>query len=164
MVEEEAEQFQVIRSEVATQEEVAAQATVEVLHQGAGTDHFASQLFQDRAEVIEATAELLAQGGFLLPALRPALIEGLEIKQLARDRDVDLELRGDGLEIAVELRREVEQVVALLLQHVSDRLDAVRAQRFAGAQLGDDEVEQLHTLGMFGAGDAEYVVLEPACQ
>ena len=49
----------------------------------------------------------------------------------------DLELRGQGGDLAIEDFGEGQQVVALVLQHASDRADPVGAQQLAGAEFLD---------------------------
>ena len=56
-----------------------------------------------------------------------------------------MELDGQGRQVLVELGREGQQIVALVGQRADDRADAMRAERLARPQFGDDEVDTIRT-------------------
>ena len=64
-------------------------------------------------------------------------------------------------QLGVELAREGEQVVTLVLQRDAHRADAPRFLRLAGGELGDEEVEQLTPGCQVRAGESQHVVAQP---
>ena len=83
VVEKELEQGQIVRSQMAAQEEVAAQPAVEVLDDGTGADGQSGQFGQRGVNGKEAAAELAAQLDLARPARRILQIEGLGVEDFA---------------------------------------------------------------------------------
>src|SRR5947209_1992748 len=98
------------------------------------------------AEIMEAVAELLAQGCLLVPTQGLAWALGLQVQQFADGSEGDLKLLGQGSQVAVELSSESQDLLAVVGQELTDRLESVWAEVLAGLQFGDDEIEQSATV------------------
>lgn len=101
MVEEELQQAQIVRAELATQEEVTAQAAIDVLDHRTGAHDLVGQILQRLTKAPEARAELAAQGGFLLPTPGLTWVQNLHVEQGANDVERKLIALGQGVQIGV---------------------------------------------------------------
>ena len=63
MVEEKAQQVQVVVADVATQEEVISQAAVEILDDGTGAGRLGHGLFDGGVHIVQPMSELMVQRG-----------------------------------------------------------------------------------------------------
>ena len=80
--------------------------------------------------------------------------------QVGRDR----EFRGQCGEVAVELRGEQQQVVPLVLEVRDKRSEQRGSLGNAGAQFGDNEVEEGDTIGVRRARQPQDIEVQPAFQ
>ena len=160
VVEIELEQVQVIGAEVSAEGEVVSQTTVEVLDEGTGAYVAVGDIADGFVDVVEAVVELLAEFGLALPAAWVGVAELLQTQEFAERVLGDLKARGEFGEVGVELVGEAEQLVAMVAQEGAERVEAIRAQRGALAQLGDDEIEQVAAVGAgrTGQGDGLFFV------
>lgn len=131
MVQEELQQFQVARANVAAQEEVAAQPAVEVLDDRAGADDLLAQGAHGLLDAMEAAAQSSPQRQLLPPAQRLARVQLLDIEQFADDRQGRLEVGGEFGQILVELQGESQELVAVDMQPTAERVEAMRTERRA---------------------------------
>ena len=76
----------------------------------------------------------------------------------------DLELLPQELQVLIEPTREGQQVIALVLQLPTDRLDPMRAKGRAGPQLGHHEVVHHAAVGVARPGHGQNVMAEPVHQ
>src|SRR2546422_3508198 len=80
VVEEELRQVQVVWPQVPPQEEVVAQAAVEILAHGTGPDGAPGHRGYGLTQFVEAPAPLLSQGRLARPAARVAHVERLDVQ------------------------------------------------------------------------------------
>src|SRR5258705_9908461 len=83
MVEEELEEFQVSRAQLATQEKIVAQSAVEVLDDRAGADDLFAQGAYGLLQRVEAVTQSCTQRYLFLPAERLAFVQSLQVEQFA---------------------------------------------------------------------------------
>src|SRR5208337_4968723 len=114
MVQEELQQCQVVRAEVSSQEEIAAESAVEVLHQRAGPDRPGGQLSHRGLDLVEPTAKSLLESCVLGPASRVALVARHGPEDLPGQVRGDLELLPEPLQLLVKHASEGQQVVPLV--------------------------------------------------
>jgi len=72
----------------------------------------------------------------------------LDVQQGAGCFDGNLKLRSQDREVMIQLRGEGQQIVALVRQCTNHRPDAMRTKRLAQAEFGNDEVEQIAARGV----------------
>src|SRR3954451_18773136 len=68
VIEEEPQQFQIVRSQLPPQEKVASQSAIYIFHQAAGAHHLSCQLLHRLAQAVIACPQLLLVLGLTLPA------------------------------------------------------------------------------------------------
>ena len=141
MVEKELQQDQVLGAELSAQEEISAQATVDVLDDRTGANNAVSQVVHGSLKVVKLVAELLAQRRFFLPTERLVLVEGLEIEHFADDGHGNRKLGGEVGQVLVKLGRESQELLAMVFQEAAHGAEAMRAKRFASLEFGEDEAE-----------------------
>ena len=113
---------------------------------------------------MEPTAKSLADGRFLGPAPRVALVACQDAEESPEQFGGYLELLPQQLQLLVEHAREGQQVVPLVLQLPADRPHPMGAQRRTALQFGHHEVVQCAAVGGARPSHSEDVVAEPADQ
>src|ERR1019366_2313350 len=116
MVEEELQQVQIARADLPAQEKVASQPAVDVFDDRTGTHHLLAQSTHGLFDRVETTTQLFAQGRLFLPTPRLALVERLQVEQFADSGEGRLELGGELGQVLVELPRESQELVAVILE------------------------------------------------
>lgn len=164
LIEKELQQGQVVRPQLAAEEKVVAEAAVEVLHHRTGTHRLTCDLRDGFTHGIQASAELLAQGGLLGPA--PGLVgrDPLDREYVTDQGGRNVKLLSQMGEILLQLSREGQQFTAVIVQERGQRLQTGRAQRHAGLPFRDDAVVQGTTIAGGQAVHAEEVLAEPTDQ
>ena len=113
-----------------------------------GADRLAGYFGHGHAQRKTSVAELAPQRVLARPAPRVVRWEEFDVQDGAGRFDRGLELRGQDLQVPIELHGEGQEIVVLVRQRADHRPDAMRTKRLAGAQFGDDEVEQLAARGV----------------
>ena len=158
VVEEELQQRQVVVAQVPAQEEVAAQAAVEVLDEGTGPDGAVAQFVECLAQREVALSQDTTQRRVAVPAFGAVEGDGLHGEELAYVFGSDRQDSGQGREVAVELGGEGEQVVPLTSEVADEPAQELRGLRNAGRQFGADEVVQVEAVGVRRSGQSQDIV------
>ena len=158
MVEEKLQQRQVVRPQVAAEEEVAAESAVEVLDHRTGAGCAFGQFSDGHADGKEPMAESLAQRGLAQPTFGMIQVEDFVVERLTQRGDRKLKLDGQFRQGLVELFREGQQLIALVAQGADDWANVVRMKRLAASQFRDNKIEQLAAHAMIGTGERENIV------
>lgn len=117
-----------------------------------------------RAQVVETPAQLLPQGRFLGPTPRVVRVQFLDRENGTDHGHGHLEFFGQRAQIAVELFGKRQQGVPVIDQVGAYRAEAVRTQRLACLELGDDKIIQGAAVGIAGTGPRQDVLPQPARQ
>jgi hypothetical protein len=161
VVGQELQQTQVLSPQLATEEEVAPKAAVEILHQGTGSNRLFAQLADRLTDLPEATSEFLTQSSFLDPTPAIAVGAAEHLEHATKNLGRTLKLDGQPIQIGIELLGESNEVVSPVLERSTDRLELVRTQRNTSPELGRHEVTEFAPLGVTRTGHGEDVMAQP---
>ncbi len=164
VVEEEAQQVQILGSNLAAQKEVVAQAAIEILDQGAGSVEAGAEFTESLLDGIELIMELLVEFGGTHPIGLGGGGHGLQREGLTESGYGHSKALGQGVEFLIETLGKGQQGIALVDQGAVDWPDAFDIEPFQGLQRFHDEViESLAGRGV-GAGQGEDIVAHPIAQ
>ena len=117
---------------MAAEEEVAAEPAVKVLDDRTGPCRTIYQFGDDHADLKEVAAQSLSQGGLARPAGGRFQVKSLDVEHIAQRGDRKLKLDSQGRQILVQLGREGQQLVALVVQSAAARSEKSRRGRWSG--------------------------------
>ena len=127
MVEEKAQQVQVVVANVATQEEVISQAAVEILNDGTGSRRLGHDLLDGGFEIVQPMAKLMVQRGAALSMRGVMLIDALQFTDGVHPKRRHVEAHGQVVQLLIQHAGESQQLIALVFERPSHRADAMRA-------------------------------------
>jgi len=164
VVEEESEEFQVQGPDLATEREVVAKATVEVLDDGACSDDVINDIGDCLVHVVKSVSKLLADAGKFVEHLllgHVIAVRGVEIP----DRGVlGFEFSGGIGQLLIYDGRKGEELIALMFERGADWFDAMRSQIFPRPEGLSHKVEEVTSCTVVWADRSEDVFSHPSAQ
>ena len=160
MIEEEAQEIQIVGSQLFAQEEVVSQSAVEILDDRTGSHGVVDNLCGCFLDGLKEGARALLEWVFLRFTAR--LIQGLGFKELPHEKRIGVKFLRQVQQLLVEFLREGEKLLSSVFEPAPYGGDAMGELIFPSAQSLDDPVIQSLARGEVGADDGEDVFPHPA--
>jgi len=158
------QQAPVLSPQLAAEEKVASQPTIEILHDGAGSNRRLAQFVDGLADFPEPTSQSSTQGRFLGPAPAIAIVATEYLENTPKQLGSTPKLVPQAIETLIELLRKSEELVPSVFQRPTARLESARAQRNPSPEFGHHEVIQFAALGVATTSHAQDIVTQPIQQ
>jgi len=129
-------------ADLATQEKIAAQSAVEILHDRTGTRGLGDRLQNRLVDRLPSLFQQALASGPALPVEVGSFVQGLNLAELLDGRHRHGKTPGDLGELLVQDLDKPQQSRALVSQHPHQRPDALGTVILIAFQFRDDEVIQ----------------------
>ena len=159
VIEEKAQSIEVTGTELPTEEEIAAQPTIEVFDQRARPMEVVGELNDSSLDAMELPPELSMKSGRLRPIRLGCGRKALKRKPLTHRGQRDAVRVGDGFEALIEACGQAKYRVAFALEAPAQRANSVPIEAFkARERVGNERIELGSAVGIQAVGRQDIVV------